>query len=138
MQFYLIVPFIFFALQILKSDILKLIAVFLTSIIGGVAFSLINAHFAFNFMALRLWQFSAGFCALFWSRVFVKKLPEKVENPKVRAIIEKEDVVTPILSILFLCIFPSGIDKQVLRPLVTFATGALIVAESRDNKVGQC
>ncbi|KAF1753639.1 hypothetical protein GCK72_020196 [Caenorhabditis remanei] len=135
MQFYLIVPFIFFALQILKSDILKLIAVFLTSIIGGIAFSLINAHFAFNFMALRLWQFSAGFCALFWSKVFVKKLPEKVENLKVRAIIEKEDVVTTILSILFLCIFPSGIDKQVLRPLVTFATGALIVAESRDNKL---
>ncbi|PIC25290.1 hypothetical protein B9Z55_018276 [Caenorhabditis nigoni] len=77
MQFYLIVPFIFLFLQILKKDVLKFIAVLLTAIIGCIAFLCFNSPIAFNFMPLRLWQFAAGFCALYWNKLNPEEeLPE--------------------------------------------------------------
>ncbi|EGT58330.1 hypothetical protein CAEBREN_29543 [Caenorhabditis brenneri] len=143
MQFYLIVPFIFFALQILRKDILKFIAVILTTIIGCVPFLLLNQHFSFNFMPLRLWQFAAGFCALFYRRLreSSKETSVKTENAtrkseqKLKSPIGKEDVITVFVAILSFSIFPKPVDIQYLRPLVTFATAVVIAAESKDNQI---
>ncbi|CAP29790.2 Protein CBG10356 [Caenorhabditis briggsae] len=139
MQFYLIAPFILLALQCLKSDTLKFIAVLLTTVIGFIPFLLLNAHFAFNFMPLRLWQFAAGFCALFWSKINPEEeLPEKsktTDSPKRTLPIGKEDFVTVGVAVLIFCVFPSRLDVHVIRPIVTLTTAFLIVAKSKENKV---
>ncbi|ULT87144.1 hypothetical protein L3Y34_006731 [Caenorhabditis briggsae] len=139
MQFYLIAPFILLALQCLKSDTLKFIAVLLTTVIGFIPFLLLNAHFAFNFMPLRLWQFAAGFCALFWSKINPEEeLPEKsktTDSPKRTLPIGKEDFVTVGVAVLIFCVFPSRLDVHVIRPIVTLTTAFLIVAKSKENKL---
>uniref|UniRef100_A0A1I7UKA4 Acyl_transf_3 domain-containing protein n=1 Tax=Caenorhabditis tropicalis TaxID=1561998 RepID=A0A1I7UKA4_9PELO len=94
MQFYIFVPFIFIGLQILRKDVLKLIAVILITVIGFYFFALINPQFSFNFMFLRLWQFSSGFIALFCDRLklFKKSEKSKKNEESKRFPIDKEDV----------------------------------------------
>ncbi|EGT46399.1 hypothetical protein CAEBREN_31161, partial [Caenorhabditis brenneri] len=136
MQFYLLVPFIFFGLQFLKNDLLRLIAVSLTTIIGFLCFAFINKQFAFNFMFLRLWQFSAGFVVLFWNKISFYEYSEKLKPAKVQMVlpVEKEDLVTVSLSIIALCALPNKIDVLILRPLVTLATAFVIAGESQENQ----
>ncbi|EGT37049.1 CBN-OAC-24 protein, partial [Caenorhabditis brenneri] len=136
MQFYLLVPFIFFGLQFLKNDLLRLIAVSLTTIIGFLCFAFINKQFAFNFMFLRLWQFSAGFVVLFWNKISFYEYSEKLKPAKVQMVlpVEKEDLVTVSLSIIALCALPNKIDVLILRPLVTLATAFIIAGESQENQ----
>ncbi|CAI2353162.1 unnamed protein product [Caenorhabditis sp. 36 PRJEB53466] len=136
MQFYLLVPFIFFALQFLKNDLLRLIAVSIVTIVGFLCFALINSQFAFNFMLLRLWQFSAGFVALFWSKICFYEYSEKLKPAKVEMIlpIHKEDLVTVAVSVLFLCLIPTKIEVTVLRPLVTLAAAFVIAWESQESQ----
>ncbi|CAO4380343.1 unnamed protein product [Caenorhabditis nigoni] len=136
MQFYLLVPFIFFGLQFLKNDLLRLIAVSLTTLIGFIAFAFINQQFAFNFMFLRLWQFSAGFVALFWKKTSFYEYSEKLKPAKIEMAIpiEKGDLVTVSLSIIALCVLPNKIEVLALRPLVTLATAYVIASESQENQ----
>ncbi|KAF1750684.1 hypothetical protein GCK72_017235 [Caenorhabditis remanei] len=136
MQFYLLVPFIFFGLQSLKNDLLRLIAVSLTTIIGFLCFAFINQQFAFNFMFLRLWQFSAGFIALFWKKTSFYEYSEKLKPAKIEMVlpVAKEDLVTVSLSVIALCILPYKLEVLVLRPLVTLATAFVIANESQDNQ----
>ncbi|EFO99681.1 hypothetical protein CRE_22270 [Caenorhabditis remanei] len=136
MQFYLLVPFIFFGLQFLKNDLLKLIAVSLTTIIGFLCFVFINQQFAFNFMFLRLWQFSAGFIALFWKKTSFYEYSEKLKPAKMEMAlpVAKEDLVTVSLSVIALCILPYKLEVLMLRPLVTLATAFVIASESQDNQ----
>lgn len=141
MQFYLIVPFIFLALQLLRKDILKFIAVVLTSVIGCVPFLLLNQHFSFNFMPLRLWQFAAGFCALFYRKLQDNKteLPEKSDeirdDRKPLFPIGKEDLITIFVAILSFSIFPKHLDIQILRPMVTLVTSLVIALEPQNNQL---
>ncbi|KAF1750689.1 hypothetical protein GCK72_017240 [Caenorhabditis remanei] len=138
MQFYLLVPFIFFGLQLLKQDYLKLIASCLITIFGFIAFAMILPKFAFNFMFLRLWQFSAGFVALFWSRI-EKSIRDNPENKKeaTESIYKlpfiKDDLLTVSLTILAICFLPSELNVLYLRPIVTMATAAVIICESQNN-----
>ncbi|EGT39460.1 hypothetical protein CAEBREN_30923, partial [Caenorhabditis brenneri] len=136
-QFYLFVPVIFMGLQLMKHDHLKLGAVSLMTIIGFISFSMINSQFAFNFMFLRLWQFSAGFTAMYWSEINRKLLPNKSEKEKnsVNFPLKKDDLVTIALSIIALCILPKKVNVTVLRPIVTLATSFIIASEMRDNQV---
>uniref|UniRef100_A0A1I7UKA6 Acyl_transf_3 domain-containing protein n=1 Tax=Caenorhabditis tropicalis TaxID=1561998 RepID=A0A1I7UKA6_9PELO len=134
MQFYLFVPIIFFGIQFLKNENLKLIAVSLITLFGYIAFALILDKFAFNFMFLRLWQFSAGFMALFWSKINENKTPIKSETEETffKIPYTKDDMVTVALAVLSFCLFPKGIEVLVLRPIVTSAT-ALIIASHSEN-----
>ncbi|EFO83857.1 hypothetical protein CRE_14839 [Caenorhabditis remanei] len=151
MQFYLFVPIIFFGLQFLKHDYLKvwiplgklfpnfkfqLITVSLITIFGYIAFAMILDKFAFNFMFLRLWQFSAGFMALFWSKIQnSKELPKKSESEPSKCPFTKNDIVTISLCILSLCLLPSEVEVLVLRPAVTLATALIIASESQGFQV---
>ncbi|CAP36457.2 Protein CBG19160 [Caenorhabditis briggsae] len=135
MQFYLLVPFIFLGLQFLKNDYLKLAASFLITVFTFIGFAMVLDRFAFNFMFLRLWQFSAGFIALFWTRINKTKLPEKSETDvkkKWSSPINQNDSVIIALSILSLCLLPSGIDVLFLRPVVTIATSFIIGCEAQN------
>ncbi|EFO89129.1 hypothetical protein CRE_01486 [Caenorhabditis remanei] len=138
MQFYLLVPFIFFGLQLLKQDYLKLIASCLITIFGFIAFAMILPKFAFNFMFLRLWQFSAGFVALFWSRI-EKSIRDNPENKKeaTESIYKlpfiKDDLLTVSLTILAICFLPSELNVMYFRPMVTMATAAVIMCKSQNN-----
>ncbi|CAL2045626.1 unnamed protein product [Caenorhabditis brenneri] len=107
------------------------------TIIGFIAFSMINSQFAFNFMFLRLWQFSAGFTAMYWSEINRKLLPNKSEKEKnsVNFPLKKDDLVTIALSIIALCILPKEVNVTVLRPIVTLATSFIIASEMRDNQI---
>ncbi|CAB11538.2 Acyltransferase [Caenorhabditis elegans] len=140
MQFYLLVPFIMFGLQFLNSPLLKLIAVILTTFIGMWAFLLINAQFSFNFMFLRLWQFSAGFTALFW-RDFEKcekaKSTMKIgqEPSSTYQFLRKDDVAICTIAILFLCILPAKLDEIYLRPLITLTAAYLFYLEDSSCKL---
>lgn len=145
MQFYLLVPFIFFGLQHYKKETCKLMTVSIISIFGFVGFALVNSAFAFNFMFLRLWQFSAGFIALFWTKSFpsqVAKISEKSENSDVSenkfqkfCSVSKEDSVMLALTVISLCALPTKIDVLISRPMVTAATAFIIAVESKDNQV---
>ncbi|KAF1750698.1 hypothetical protein GCK72_017249 [Caenorhabditis remanei] len=140
MQFYLFVPIIFFGLQFLKHDYLKLITVSLITIFGYIAFAMILDKFAFNFMFLRLWQFSAGFMALFWSKIQnSKELPKKSdtesESPSSKCPFTKNDIVTISLCILSLCLLPREVEVLVLRPVVTLATALIIASESQGFQI---
>ncbi|EFO85374.1 hypothetical protein CRE_27962 [Caenorhabditis remanei] len=136
MQFYLFVPIIFFGLQFLKHDYLKLITVSLITIFGYIAFAMILDKFAFNFMFLRLWQFSAGFMALFWSKIQnSKELPKKSESEPSKCPFTKNDIVTISLCILSLCLLPREVEVLVLRPVVTLATALIIASESQGFQI---
>ncbi|CAO4380336.1 unnamed protein product [Caenorhabditis nigoni] len=132
MQFYLFVPIIFFGIQFLWNDYLKLATVMLITIFGFAGFAMILDKFAFNFMFLRLWQFSTGFCALFWSKIQSNKLPNKAEPNDVSSWLPltKEDVVTISLCILSLCLLPRNVEVLVLRPLVTLFTAVIIACDA--------
>ncbi|EGT53901.1 hypothetical protein CAEBREN_28874 [Caenorhabditis brenneri] len=139
-QFYLLVPFVFFGLQFLKTSTLKLSAVLVMTLIGMTCFLSINAQFAFNFMFLRLWQFSAGFTALFWREYENAKLQKRLkaaedDNNGTGFEISPEDVATCAVTILFLCFVPSKIDPLWIRPLVTFAAAFIIFMESKSCQV---
>ncbi|PIC23578.1 hypothetical protein B9Z55_017236 [Caenorhabditis nigoni] len=114
----------------------ELIVVSLITLTGFSAFALVLEQFAFNFMLLRLWQFSAGFMALFWNKIEVQNLPkDKDEYKNVEYPVSKSDVFTVALSILGFCIFPNNIDVLWLRPAVTMATAFIIAAESSDSQI---
>lgn len=136
MQFYLLVPLIFVALQIgfPNNPVGKLAIVSGISILVMCGFSLINANFAFNFMPLRLWQFGAGFVALFLREVItvdsVKK-SKRSETVSTKWKIHESDVATCSAAVLFLCIFPAEGDALWLRPLITFTTALLIFIENK-------
>ncbi|PIC52654.1 hypothetical protein B9Z55_000267 [Caenorhabditis nigoni] len=132
LQFYLFVPILFFGMQILKSSYLKLATVVLITVFGFTAFALILDKFAFNFMFLRIWQFSAGFCALFWSKILSKKLPEKEESrgDSFSFPFEEKEIVTVSLCILAVCLLPKELEVLVLRPLVTFFTAIIIACDA--------
>ncbi|CAL2045629.1 unnamed protein product [Caenorhabditis brenneri] len=133
MQFYLLVPFIFLALQFLKNDVLKLIVVILITAFGFAGFAVILDKFAFNFLFLRLWQFSAGFIALFCIKINENKLPKKnSENEIATFTFPEQELVIVALSILSLCILPCEINVLILRPLITSAT-AFIIGSKTDN-----
>ncbi|EFO98445.1 hypothetical protein CRE_02670 [Caenorhabditis remanei] len=137
LQFYLLVPFIFFGLQFLKTTVLRLTAVILITLIGMSLFLMINAQFAFNFMLLRLWQFAAGFTALFWKEFKNLKNLKKPEDLKTKTKntifeISSDDVATCTVTILFLCLVPAKIDEMWLRPLITFAAAFIIFMESEN------
>uniref|UniRef100_A0A1I7UKA3 Acyl_transf_3 domain-containing protein n=1 Tax=Caenorhabditis tropicalis TaxID=1561998 RepID=A0A1I7UKA3_9PELO len=136
MQFYIFVPFIFIGLQILRKDVLKLIAVILITVIGFYFFALINPQFSFNFMFLRLWQFSSGFIALFCDRLklFKKSEKSKKNEESKRFPIDKEDVVIVALSIISISLLPSKMEILISRPLVTLATSFLIACKSKKNQ----
>ncbi|EFO85372.1 hypothetical protein CRE_27961 [Caenorhabditis remanei] len=141
MQFYLLVPFIFLGMQFLKKDYLKLMAVTLITIFGFIGFAMILDKFAFNFLFLRLWQFSAGFIALFYIKIReARLLPKKSETAdegktKFTSPISQHDLVISALSILALCMLPNVIPKLILRPLVTLATSLIIGCQSQDLRI---
>ncbi|CAB07360.1 Acyltransferase [Caenorhabditis elegans] len=143
MQFYLLVPLIFVALQIgfPNNPVGKLAIVSGISILVMCGFSLINANFAFNFMPLRLWQFGAGFVALFLREVItvdsVKK-SKRSETVSTKWKIHESDVATCSAAVLFLCIFPAEGDALWLRPLITFTTALLIFIENKSCGVLKC
>ncbi|CAO4378439.1 unnamed protein product [Caenorhabditis nigoni] len=134
LQFYLFVPFMFFGMQVLKSSYLKLATVILITVFGFVAFVWIfyvRVGFAFNFMLLRLWQFSTGFCALLWSKIRSKSLPKEEQiDKKFKFPLEAKEIVTVSLCILAICLVPKELEVLVLRPLVTFVTAVIIACEA--------
>ncbi|EGT39452.1 hypothetical protein CAEBREN_31621 [Caenorhabditis brenneri] len=137
MQFYLFVPIIFFGIQFLKNDYLKMVTVSLITTFGFISFAMILDKFAFNFMFLRLWQFSAGFMALFWSKIDSNRAAKVTEHEETSSKLPftKDDVVTVALSILALCILPKKVEVLVLRPVVTLTTALIIAAETKKYSV---
>ncbi|CAB03808.3 Acyltransferase [Caenorhabditis elegans] len=131
MQFYLLVPVIFIGLQIglPNSPRGKLALVSGISIFGMLGFLLSNSNFAFNYMLLRLWQFSAGFVALFLKKCAPTE-PVKDSKPETWKI-PQNDVAYCLVAVLFLCIFPAEADAVWLRPLVTFSASAVIFLENK-------
>ncbi|KAF1750697.1 hypothetical protein GCK72_017248 [Caenorhabditis remanei] len=119
----------------------ELIAVTLITIFGFIGFAIILDKFAFNFLFLRLWQFSAGFIALFYIKIRkTRLLPKKSETPdegkyKFTSPINQHDLVISALSILALCMLPNVIPKLILRPLVTLATSLIIGCQSQDLRI---
>uniref|UniRef100_A0A1I7UJ92 TPT domain-containing protein n=1 Tax=Caenorhabditis tropicalis TaxID=1561998 RepID=A0A1I7UJ92_9PELO len=102
------------------------------TIIGFIAFILILDKFAFNFMFLRLWQFSTGFMALFWIKLN-KNLPkEKEDTVSKNSPITQTDFISISLTIIGSCLLPRKLDVMVLRPMVTVATAVLIGCESKN------
>ncbi|EFO86475.1 hypothetical protein CRE_03557 [Caenorhabditis remanei] len=132
MQFYLLVPFIFLGLQILSHDYLKLIVVSSITFFGFIAFALVLPKFAFNFMFLRLWQFSAGFIALYVLKLKRYKTDEAYE-PIFKIPFSKDDFLIISLSIIALCFLPTEINVLFLRPLVTLAAACAINCETENN-----
>ncbi|UMM36392.1 hypothetical protein L5515_008569 [Caenorhabditis briggsae] len=133
MQFYLLVPFIFLGLQMLEHNYLKLIAVSLITIIGCIAYLLVLEQFAFNFMLLRLWQFSAGFVALFCANP--EKLPNKAELSKdviFKFPFTKDDICTVSLATLGSCLIPQKLNVMILRPVVALSTAIIISSENKN------
>ncbi|CAI2352235.1 unnamed protein product [Caenorhabditis sp. 36 PRJEB53466] len=123
MQFYFLAPLVFYGLQFLEN---KKVVITLTTIIGCAFSTLLNPQFAFNFMLLRFWQFSAGFMALYLPRVTIR---------------HHDDLIIVALSVIALCMIPTEINVLILRPLVTFSTAFIVAsrAEERDkNKFLQC
>ncbi|UMM36391.1 hypothetical protein L5515_008568 [Caenorhabditis briggsae] len=133
MQFYLLVPFIFLGLQMLEHNYLKLIAVSLITIIGCIAYLLVLEQFAFNFMLLRLWQFSAGFVALFCANP--EKLPNKAELSKdviFKFPFTKGDICSVSLATLGSCLIPQKLNVMILRPVVALSTAIIISSENKN------
>ncbi|CAB3397369.1 unnamed protein product [Caenorhabditis bovis] len=123
MQFYLLVPFIFLGLQLLKSNILKLAACICMTIFGCAAFLLINEQFAFNFMFLRLWQFSAGFVAHFLSEI------------ESYSFLKPSDATNAILPFLLLLFLPSPLNSKFYRPFITLLTTYLLYLEDKEHQI---
>lgn len=114
----------------------QLATVLIISVFGFIGFALILDKFAFNFMFLRLWQFSVGFSALFWSKIQENGTPSKTEKPSTFTCpLTKNDLVTVSLSALALCLSTMEIKVLVLRPLVTVATAVIIACESKNFQV---
>lgn len=89
-------------------------------------------------MLLRLWQFSAGFVSLFWSKIRVNRLPNKIEENETRLFefpFLKEDMVIILIAVIGLCFIPTKLDVLILRPLVTTATALIIGCEYHNNQV---
>ncbi|PIC28008.1 hypothetical protein B9Z55_020065 [Caenorhabditis nigoni] len=136
MQFYLLVPFIFLGLQMLEHNYLKLIAVSLITIFGCIAYLLVLEQFAFNFMLLRLWQFSASFVALFLANT--EKLPNKNDLSKdsiFKFPFTKHDICTVSLATLGLCLLPQKLNVMILRPVVTMSTAIIISSEVENCQI---
>lgn len=116
---------------------MKLIAVTITTIVGFICFAFINPQFGFNFMFLRLWQFSAGFIAMYWTKVSFYEYSEKLKPAKMEMalLLNKEDLVSAAIAILSLCLLPSKIEVLILRPLVTLATAFIIASQSQESQV---
>lgn len=113
----------------------QLLAAILTNTIGFVCFALVLDSFAFNFMLLRLWQFSAGFTALYWSMAEAKI--DECEKSKTSAPTRtyNDDLVTVALVVLGVCLLPYKINVLLTRPLVTVVTAFIIKLESESNQV---
>ncbi|CAI5447722.1 unnamed protein product [Caenorhabditis angaria] len=128
MQFYLIVPFIFIGFSILKTDFLKFIASITMTFISMILFHFINPQFAFNFMPLRLWQFSMGFIAFFYIRteISAKILKYPIDSGNFRNI---------ILTCLFLMFLPIKMNIPILRILLTFSTGILLTFDNSNDNI---
>ena len=116
-------------------------AVTLITIFGFIGFAMILDKFAFNFLFLRLWQFSAGFIALFYIKIReARLLPKKSETAdegktKFTSPINQHDLVISALSVLALCMLPNVIPKLILRPLVTLTTSLIIGCQSQELRV---
>lgn len=107
------------------------------TVFGFIGFALILDKFAFNFLFLRMWQFSSGFIVLFWTKIRSRKPPNKNDSEKDISTISIpiKDFVVVALSILGLSLLPKEINVLVLRPLVTLATAFIIGAESKNVQV---
>ncbi|CAP39027.2 Protein CBG22441 [Caenorhabditis briggsae] len=102
----------------------------LITVFGFAAFFRALDRFAFHFMFLRLWQFSAGFCSLFWSKIQGSRLPgSDVTSKRSRAI------VLISLLILSLCFFPREVFVLIARPLVTLVTAMIIACEESSAQI---
>ncbi|PIC23934.1 hypothetical protein B9Z55_017456 [Caenorhabditis nigoni] len=137
-QFYLLVPFIFLGLQYLKNDYQRFVVVSLITLFGYIAFAMAMDKFAFNFMLLRLWQFSAGFMAVFWNRMRVNMCPKEKEKPGNHIIghsNSNNDIFTLSLSILGLCLLPNQNNVLILRPLITMCTAFIIASEINNYQI---
>ncbi|CAI2353161.1 unnamed protein product [Caenorhabditis sp. 36 PRJEB53466] len=138
MQFYILVPFVFFALQFFNNDLLRLITVSVITFIGLISFLLFDSLIAFNFMLLRFWQFSAGFVALFWNRVNINTGTDdsrkRGSQLPAALVFTREDLVTAALLLISLCLLPAKLNVPTLRPFITLATALIISAESKSNK----
>ncbi|CAI5450277.1 unnamed protein product [Caenorhabditis angaria] len=138
MQFYLIVPFIFMGFAILKSDFLKFIASIIMTCITMILFHFINSQFAFNFMPLRLWQFSMGFIAFFYIRVsFIDMYDNNntLKKTKLNFPIDSASFKNILLTCLFLMFLPTKIDVTVLRILLTVCTGILLTFDDPNDNI---
>ncbi|CAO4377058.1 unnamed protein product [Caenorhabditis nigoni] len=81
-------------------------------------------------MLLRLWQFSAGFCALFWSNIQNSPLLGS-DAPSKRS----TGIVIISLLILSLCFFPREVFVLIARPLVTLVTAVIIGCEESSVQI---
>ncbi|CAO4377400.1 unnamed protein product [Caenorhabditis nigoni] len=137
-QFYLLVPFIFLGLQYLKNDYQRFVAVSLITLFGYIAYAMAMDKFAFNFMPLRLWQFSAGFMAVFWNRMRVNTSPTEKEKQSIHIIRYSNshaDIFTLSLSVLGLCLLPNQNNVLILRPLITMCTAFIIASETNNYQI---
>ncbi|CAL2045628.1 unnamed protein product [Caenorhabditis brenneri] len=112
-------------------------AVIIVTALGFIAFSVVIERFSLNFMLLRLWQFSAGFVALYWIKINEANLPKKEKNPIYLRIfkspVTKDEALVISVSIIALCLIPNEINVKVFRLLITLATAFIISSGPHDN-----
>lgn len=120
------------------SVVFQLTAVTLITVFGFIPSSLLNQQFVFNFMFLRLWQFSAGFVSLFWTKTdFPVQQKSDKSDQQVRFLTHfgKEELVIVALVIIGLSLIPSKMNTLILRPLITISTAVIIAVNSQENAV---
>ncbi|CAB04108.2 Acyl_transf_3 domain-containing protein [Caenorhabditis elegans] len=140
-QFYFLVPFIFlFAIKL--SGKLQLAYYALTGLLSYAFFFFTPSNTSFNSVFARIWQFLIGMIVFLLSS-HSKKSPEAEKNiEECNKLIEDEENNTqkaqkpsilhlisyfPLISIILICIIPYQLNTDFVRPLVTLATGALML-----------
>lgn len=145
-QFYLIVPFIFLTLQILKKKELKIAFLLILCSITCGQYYYSNPIFSFNYCLSRLWQFGLGMIAYI---AMDKRIVEKnskasflsktfpfPDEPIVSTFLHFTSpilVFVAFIPIIFM-IIPQEIPNSVMRPLATLSCFCLLFVETHISK----
>ncbi|CAI5447868.1 unnamed protein product [Caenorhabditis angaria] len=132
-QFYIIIPFIFIAINLFENvDFKKIIVIGIFFGSYSITFISVDPNFTFNFMPARIWQFSIGILAQMWLnelRSREKCAEEKSSIANSNTVIQLKIVMQSSIILVFL---PIHINENIIRLIITLITG-FIIFENNEN-----
>lgn len=146
-QFYLIVPFIFLILQLLKTKELKIVFLLILSSMSFGRHYFSDPISSFYYCPSRLWQFGLGMIAFIAigkqtveanSKLFPSIFQNIVGKPIVLAYFPIINLILVSIALIALLpsIIPHAVSHTMLRPVATMSCFYILSAESTlSNKV---